>query len=63
MDDEEWFQLSKMHEQINESGISAFDSAYLERYAELFAKSLQGKGDALPTPTQDVSVRPNHSMV
>jgi hypothetical protein len=50
MDKEEFTQLNKMHHQIGQSGISAFDTAYLERYTELLAKSLKGKSDTRPTP-------------
>lgn len=45
MDNNDWNQLKKMHDQIGQTGISAFDTAYLERYTELLAKSLEGKGD------------------
>ena len=50
MDKEESTQLDKMHHQIGQSGISAFDTAYLERYTELLAKSLKGKSDVQPVP-------------
>jgi hypothetical protein len=45
MNNNDWDQLKKMHDQIKQTGISAFDTAYLERYTELLAKSLEGKGD------------------
>jgi hypothetical protein len=45
MNQDDWNQLKKMHCQIAQSGIAAFDSAYLERYTELLAKSLEGKGE------------------
>ncbi|MEY2973071.1 MAG: hypothetical protein RI886_848 [Pseudomonadota bacterium] len=45
MDKNDWIQLEKMHNQIKESGVTAFDSSYLEKYSELFAKSLEGKSD------------------
>jgi hypothetical protein len=50
MDKEESTQLDKMHSQIGQSGISAFNTAYLERYTELLAKSLKGKSDIQPAP-------------
>ena len=54
MNQSDYFQLHKMHEQLRQSGVAAFDSAYLERYTELLAKSLEGKSDArednLPRP-------------
>lgn len=46
MDQNDFDQLHKMHDQIRQSGVAAFDSAYLERYTELLAKSLEGKSDA-----------------
>jgi len=51
MDKEESTQLDKMHSQIGQSGISAFDTAYLERYTELLAKSLKGKSDVPLSPS------------
>lgn len=45
MDPNDWTQLEKMHHQISESGVAAFDSAYLERYTELLTRSLEGKGE------------------
>jgi hypothetical protein len=48
MTDQEWNQLNEMREHIMSSGaVSAFDSAYMDHYAKLLAKSLQGKGDAI----------------
>lgn len=48
MTDQEWKELVEMREHIMSSGaVSAFDSAYMEHYAKLLAKSLQGKGDAI----------------
>ena len=32
---------------MSSGAVSAFDSAYMEHYAKLLAKSLQGKGDAI----------------
>jgi hypothetical protein len=47
MTDQEWKELVEMREHIMSSGaVSAFDSAYMEHYAKLLAKSLHGKGDA-----------------
>lgn len=46
MNQNDYSQLHKMHEQLRQSGVAAFDSAYLERYTELLAKSLEGKSDA-----------------
>ena len=45
MNSDDWTQLEKMHKQISASGVAAFDSAYIERYAELLVESLEGKGD------------------
>lgn len=45
MNHDDWIQLEKMHHQISQSGVAAFDSAYLERYTELLAQSLEGKGE------------------
>jgi hypothetical protein len=45
MTQEEWDQLVSMRHQISNSGLTAFNSLYLERYTELLAKSLEGKGD------------------
>lgn len=49
MNPEDSIQLDKMHDQIKQSGVAAFDTAYLERYTELLAKSLEGKSD-IPEP-------------
>jgi hypothetical protein len=62
MDANDWTQLKKMHNQIAESGVAAFDSAYLERYAELLAKSLEGKG-LDKRVSEFAATRSNHSMV
>jgi hypothetical protein len=48
MDPDDWNQLEKMHHQIRQSGVAAFDSAYLEYYTKLLAQSLEGKSDARP---------------
>lgn len=45
MTDQEWKQLVEMRDCIKNSGPMAFDSAYMESYAVLLAKSLEGKGD------------------
>lgn len=47
---EDFTQLNKMHHEIKKSGMTAFDTAYLERYTRLFARSLEGKGDRLKAP-------------
>ena len=47
MTDEECQQLVEMREYIHSSNIQAFDSEYIESFAQLLAKSLQGKGDAI----------------
>lgn len=54
---EEWAELNEMHTKIGNNGLTSFSSAFLERYSELFAKSLHGKGD--PTPDS----RSNNTMV
>jgi hypothetical protein len=45
---EEWTELNEMHTKIGNNGLTSFSSDFLERYSELFAKSLQGKGDPSP---------------
>jgi hypothetical protein len=45
MTQEEWDQLVSMRRQISDSSITSFNSLYLERYTELLAKSLAGKGN------------------
>lgn len=62
MNNHDWDQLQKMHNQINQTGVSAFDTAYLEKYTELFAKSLEGKANPMDGYTAPGS-RPNHTMV
>jgi hypothetical protein len=54
---EEWTELNEMHAKIGDNGLTSFSSDFLERYSELFAKSLQGKGDPAP------SDGPNNSLV
>lgn len=61
MNQNEHVQLRKMHEQILQSGVSAFDSAYLEYYTRLFAKSLEGKGDLCKHESS--VTRPKHPVV
>lgn len=53
MTEQEWKQLTEMRECIKASGMQSFDPAYMDSYAQLLAKSLQGKGDMLyrKTPT------------
>jgi hypothetical protein len=53
MTEQEWKQLKEMRECIKTSGIQAFDSEYMDSYAQLLAKSLAGKGDMVQhqTPT------------
>jgi hypothetical protein len=46
-----------MHNVLSTSSIQHFDPAFLEKYAELFAKSLIGKGD------QPAQPGPNNSLV
>lgn len=45
---EEWDELNEMHAKIGNNRLTSFSSDFLERYSELFAKSLQGKGDPVP---------------
>ncbi len=47
MTDAEWKQLTEMRECIMSSGMQSFDSDYMDSYAQLLAKSLQGKGNAI----------------
>jgi hypothetical protein len=49
MNNEEWTNLNNMHKELTTNHLAAYDTAYLEKYAELLAKSLEGKGD----PTND----------
>jgi hypothetical protein len=48
MNDLEWNKLNEMHNLLNETGLMSFDSAFLECYTELLAKSLEGKSDEKP---------------
>lgn len=61
MNQNEHAELRKMHEQILQSGVSAFDSAYLEHYTKLFVKSLEGKGDLCQFKLSDL--RSQHPVV
>ena len=45
MNNDEWTNLSNMHNELTRNHLAAYDTAYLEKYAELLAKSLEGKGD------------------
>lgn len=45
MTDQEWKQLVEMRDCIKNSGPMAFGSEYMESYAVLLAKSLEGKGN------------------
>jgi hypothetical protein len=45
MNEEDWTNLSNMHRELTTNHLAAYDTAYLEKYAELLAQSLQGKGD------------------
>ena len=47
MTEAEWKQLKEMRECIKSSGMQAFDTAYMDSYAQLLAKSLIGKGDGV----------------
>ena len=48
MTDQEWKQLVEMRECLRtSSGMLAFDSEYMDSYAQLLAKSLQGKGNGV----------------
>lgn len=42
---EEWVELTEMHDKITDNGLTSFSSDFLERYTELFAKSLRDKSD------------------
>ena len=48
MDTTEWDALSNMHKELSTNHIASYDTTYLERYVELFTKSLQGKGNSSP---------------
>lgn len=46
MTNEEWKQLTEMREHIQAAGaVASFDTAYMEHYSYLLAKSLEGKGN------------------
>lgn len=45
MNNEDWNNLNNMHKELSKNHLAAYDTAYLEKYVELFAKSLEGKGD------------------
>jgi hypothetical protein len=45
MNKEDWTNLDKMHKELSKNHLAAYDTAYLEKYVELLAKSLEGKGD------------------
>jgi hypothetical protein len=45
MNNDDWTNLSNMHKELTKNHLAAYDTAYLEKYAELLAQSLQGKGD------------------
>ena len=48
MTDQEWQQLTEMREYImTSSGMQSFDSEYMDSFAQLLAKSLQGKGNGV----------------
>jgi len=46
MTQDEWKQLVEMRECIMTSCMQSFDPAYMDSFAQLLAKSLEGKGDA-----------------
>lgn len=56
MKPEEREELHCMHQLITEVGTSPFDSKFLERYVELFAKSLEGKGNYEHADQKDFSI-------
>lgn len=45
MNKEEWNKLNDMHHKLKSDGLMSFSSKFLERYSELLAKSLRGKGN------------------
>lgn len=57
METQEWNRLVTMRNEILSSNLQSFDSLYLEKYAELLSKSLQGKGD------RPLYFGPNDSLV
>jgi hypothetical protein len=55
MTDLEWQQLTEMREHIRAAGaVTSFDTAYMEYYTYLLAKSLRGKGNAISYETTNV---------
>lgn len=53
---EEWIELNEMHARLDDNNLMSFSSEFLERYSELFAKSLHGKGDPVFFPGSDNSL-------
>jgi hypothetical protein len=45
MDNSDWNKLHEMHILLNENGLTAFDTNFLELYSKLLAESLRGKGN------------------
>jgi hypothetical protein len=45
MNEDDWNNLNNMHKELTKNHLAAYDTAYLEKYAELLAKSLEGKGN------------------
>ena len=45
MPEEDFNLLLEMRKELNDNSITSFSPSYLERFSELFAKSLVGKGD------------------
>lgn len=45
---EDWNNLKIMHHELTKNHLAAYDTAYLEKYAKLLAKSLEGKGNLRP---------------
>ena len=54
MEQQEWIQLMEMRQSLNDN-LMAYDPYAQEKFAELFVKSLEGKGDP---PVRTVSRTP-----
>jgi hypothetical protein len=44
MENQEWEQLMELREELN-GNLMAYDQVAVEKFVELFVKSLEGKGD------------------
>lgn len=47
MTEQEHKELREMHDCVKQSCMMSFDPEYMDHYARLLAKSLEGKGDSI----------------